>query len=285
VSDGAAPLFDRRSRAAFLVAGMTMLLGGLGFRSAVGWLNVVLRKEPVPIRQHLGQIPRSLGPWRAIGDDIVLDEASIEALGTPNYLNRVYEYEEGEHRGETLMLHIAYYTGMIDAVPHVPDRCFGAAGWSPASSPRTEPLAIAYPQAEQDPTGATLDGEPYSMLTVPRPVTGRDDRVRLPVGAYELRTRTYARDDSSGHVMYGGFFFIANHRLTASPLDIRALAFQPSERHAYFAKVQLQLPADAADDPAIFPELSSDLLERLIPHLMRCLPDWAEVEAGAAHAL
>jgi hypothetical protein len=279
VSGGRDRLFDGHARTALVVAVLTMALGGAGFRAAVGWLEVALRKEPVELQRHLRMIPRSLGPWRAL-DDIALDAASIEELGTPNYLNRAYVCEDGEHEGETVMVHVAYFTGLINAVPHIPDRCFVAAGWEPATQMSDRRLAVRFPEARDD-TTASLDGEPYRMVAVRDPVDGRIETVRLPFGEPELRMAAFSRTDQVDQVLYGGYLFIANHRLTPSPESVRALAFRLSERHAYFAKVQFQWADDSNDDPDRFLAMTSDLLQRLLPHLMRCLPDWAEVESGS----
>ena len=64
---------------------------------------------------------------QAFGDDVVLDTAQVEELGTDRYLNRTYA-RDGHPDNGWIALHIAYYTGMIDAVPHIPDRCYEGAG-------------------------------------------------------------------------------------------------------------------------------------------------------------
>ena len=65
-------LFDQQAKAAFVVAVLLLGLGGIGFRSAVRELNVVLRKKPVDLRMHLGQIPDILGDWESV-EDVPLD--------------------------------------------------------------------------------------------------------------------------------------------------------------------------------------------------------------------
>ena len=45
----------------------------------------------------------------------------VEELGTNLYLSRDYE-----RRDDRVNVHVAYYTGLIDDVPHVPERCWAA---------------------------------------------------------------------------------------------------------------------------------------------------------------
>lgn len=276
---GLASLFDQRAKLAFIVAAATLTICGLGFRTAVGYLDVYLRKEPVPLRHHLGTIPRIAGRWEAIGDDQVLDEAAIEALGTDKYLSRLYALD-GEVKSGLITLHIAYYTGLIDAVPHIPDRCFVAAGWTTDTFPSNYKLTLELPGVEPEPTLRNRAGEPYMVMQVAHPVTGTPESIHLPFGEARMRATGFVRQDERDARLWGGYFFIANHRTTSVPGEIRLLAFNPSERFAYYAKVQLTMITPAGEGPQRFLDLSSDFLSATLPHLMRCLPDWSEVEAG-----
>jgi hypothetical protein len=276
--------FDRHAPAALVVALITLAASGVGFRSAVQQLNVHLTKLPVDLRRHLTSLPRRLGPWRSTSEDALLDAASTESLGTTMYLNRAYDLEGEPARGR-LLLHVAYYTGMVDAVPHILERCAVAAGWNALAAPATRDLPLELPEGETDPGPPNRrDGEPYRLLNVTDPLTGTVDQIRMPFGRTELRTFVFGRDDQPQVRHQGGFFFIANHHLTASPTMVRSLAFRPSERYAYYMKVQLEMTGPAGEGPERFLELSASLVQHLLPHLMRCLPDWSEVEGGRVHS-
>ena len=95
-------------------------------------LNVYLKKEPVPLRSHFDSIAATLGAWDMVGESRKFSAEVIEELGTALYLDRRYVDTESPDK-RWMSVHIAYYTGMIDAVPHVPDRCTGATGDGPAS--------------------------------------------------------------------------------------------------------------------------------------------------------
>ena len=80
--------------------------------------------------------------------------------------------------------------------------------------------------------------------------------------------------------LIGGYFFIANGSLTPSALAVRNLSFRLTDRYAYYCKVQFSYRVNEQPQKAItmFDELSSDLLQSLIPQLMRSLPDWPSLE-------
>ena len=202
-----------------------------------------------------------------------------QELGTRQYLDRVYTRTVGR-QGQVVMVHLAYYTGLIDAVPHVPARCLAAAGWVTVGLPRNIPLPL-------DPTGWVADteqrnlgtGEAYSLLTFAHHVTGDDVTVRMPVGDFKLRTSEFRGGDQLDQRIFAGYFFIANGRTTPSPEGVRRFAFDLSTEYACYAKVQFTMVVgeDATLDE--FTATVADLGNEFVPELMWCLPDWAEVES------
>ncbi|HMN97307.1 MAG TPA: hypothetical protein PKC43_12640 [Phycisphaerales bacterium] len=275
--------FDRSARTALIVAAAALLASGLGFRAAIGQLNLYLRKEPVQLRLPLATIPPVLTGWRQIGEDKIFSAAIVEELGTEQYLDRVYAHGEGLENA--LHVHVAYYTGMIDAIPHVPDRCWVAGGLVATTTPRIVPIAIddsRWRSSDSPPNNAT--GLPYRKTDAIDPTTGRAVAVHLPIGDFALRAIEFQRKDRPDERLIGGYFFLANGRATASALDVRSLAFQRTDRVAYYCKVQFSMPARADDETRWerFAELSGDFLSAFLPHLMRRLPDWPEVESRAA---
>lgn len=273
-------IFDHRAKIALLVCCGTLLICSLGFRYAVAALNIYLRKEPVALRETFATLPRIVGQWRAQGDDLTYDEAMLEALGTRDTLSRMYALQGEPSRG-VLAVHLAYYTGMIDAVPHVPDRCFVAAGLEQQSLAARFPLKIDASNWVIDTGPANIaTGQPYRRVQHRDMVTGEVQPVRMPVGEMAIRLTEFARKDEPGLRVFGGFFFVANGRVTATPEDIRLLAFKPSERYAYYCKVQIVYAAPGASGGARdqYLNMVSDFLNDFLPELMLRLPDWQEVE-------
>lgn len=270
--------FDARAGKALIACCATLLICGVGFRLAVAQLNIYLRKQPVEMRETFATLPSTLGSWTAFGTDVKYDEAMLEQLGTRNTISRSYVLN-GDARGGLVNVHIAYYTGMIDAIPHVPDRCFVAAGLEPKTLSAEYPLAIdisQWPPDDGPPNHAT--GLPYHVAQLRDAFTNRPQSVLMPVGDIHLRVTEFTRKDQPGVNVFGGFFFIANGRATATPEAIRLLAFKPSERYAYYCKVQLvwAAPNGSLED---YLTLCSSIVQNLLPELMLRLPDWREVES------
>lgn len=272
--------FDRSIRTGVIVVVIALVSSAVVFRGTVWALNIHLTKEAVPLERRLGLIPRELGRWQAVGEDQLLDEAIVAELGTQQYLNRAYAINGDPNRG-VLQVHITYYTGMIDAVPHVPERCWTAGGLI-AVGQETIPLALDDSRFREDdgpPNKAT--GRPYRQVSVIDPITRRGRFVRLPVDDLSLRVWEFQHGRSADQRLrqFAGYFFLANGRATPNPQLVRAWAFDNSTRHAYYAKIEFAAAGrDLTRDE--FMASATDLLEHLLPEVMRCLPDWAEVEAG-----
>ena len=273
-------------RAVYAVLLATLVVGGLGLRAAMTALDVYLKKEPVPLRADLGSIPTALGDWKKVGDDQVMDAAMVESLGTDRYLTRSYARGGNPAEG-VLVLHVAYYTGMIDTVPHIPERCWGAGGLVQLGDTVTMPLALTcIGESGTDAPVNRATGLRYPSATVIDPVTRRGEPVALPVGDMAMTLTTFQDRKASRIVQFGGYFFIANGRCTPSTFGVRALAFNLTDRYAYYCKVQLSGRYAEGETPASdrFRADSEDFLSQLLPHLMRRLPDWPSVESDGAAA-
>jgi hypothetical protein len=280
--------------AAYLALLATLVAGGVGMRFAMGALDVYLRKEPVPLRRDLGSMPSVLGRWQKLGDDQVMDAAMVESLGTDKYLTRNYALDGDPSKG-VLMLHLAYYTGMIDTVPHIPERCWGAGGLIQRGEPAA--VAINLPALAASTAGAPVNsasGRPYPMATLTDPVTRLEERVALPIpedgdpepGQLRMTVTTFQDRRNDRVEQLGGYFFVANGRCTATTLGVRGLAFDRTDRFAYFCKVQLsaRYPLGDTAPSEAFRAQAEDFLSQLLPQLMRLLPDWPSVERLQAPA-
>ncbi len=277
-------LFDRNAKYALLVAALTLVGLRVGFRYAVESANAFLEKKPVPLRAQLTTIPLRLGNWRAEGEGAPLTAEIVEELGTDRYIDRWYAQGEARRGAPAMSLHITYYTGLIDAVPHVPDRCLVAGGLIPKTRPKNLPLKI-------DDTQWVLSsehmnkGRPYPVLTHYDRVTGKPVRVRMPIGEFKLRTTEFGSEENPEMRVYAGYFFIANGETMPDPVDVRKFAFDLRTQYAYYAKVQFLLagPGDFGRDDFI--DAVSEVLTDLLPELMRCLPDWVDVESSVEDTL
>lgn len=283
--------FHRSILAAFVALLIVFGLGVIAIPVVISQLEIYLRKEAVPLAADLSTVPVPLGPWTRARDgdgdpvkDGIFGAEMLESLGTDKYLDRRYESD-----GRIVVVHVAYYTGMIDDVPHVPERCWDAAGLDQSMAARIFEIPVDY-------VGATTDGSPSNQATgrpYPRLDTtdavGNAVAIHLPVGERDgvvpmTVTEFQNRPGDPASRQVGGYFFIANGRVAPGAGDVRMLAFDPSEKYAYYCKVQLsyldRVATGESDDAAVerFAEIAEDILPRLIPEVMKCLPDWPTVE-------
>lgn len=284
-------MFDRQFKAALIVAGATLVVFGVGFRSAVGYLNVYLTKLPVPLREPLSDLPRRLGPWESVDQDRQLTKEMVEQLGTDSYLDRVYVRTRSKVQ-QHLAVHIAYYTGMIDPIPHVPERCLVAAGFDQATLPQQIALNLDRTEWQQDPQHIGPTGEPYLVFPLKHYINNKPVQmfskgepmfgVRMPQGDLAIRAMEFQQKQAPfGHII-AGYFFIANGQATPLAESVRIKAFDMRQKHAYYCKIQFTMRVQSEQDTRQeFAARVSDLLNSMLPELMRCLPDWAEVEAGS----
>lgn len=275
--------FRRSVVAAYVAACAVMLLGAAGFRVAVDRLNVFVVKKPVEMRAPLATIPTTLGRWRRVGEDARFGEALVEELGTANYLDRTYAIDGDPEKG-LASLHVAYYTGAIDDVPHIPERCWDAAGLQMTRPPEVVGLEIDETswREEADLINRST-GESYRSVEVRHPVTGMVERVYMPIGPVEMTVTEFRPAADSRRRQMGGYFFVANGRATPSAFGVRSLAFSLTDEYAYYCKVQVTTLGTAVGEADLeqFREVASELVSELLPHLMKRLPKWPEYEQGS----
>ncbi len=277
--------FAATTRIAYFTSLAILVVGAFGFLGAVRALNVYVVKEPVQLRSPLDSIPTRLGRWQKVGQDEQLSDAIVEELGTKQYVSRIYALD-GEVSKGAVELHMAYYTGTIDDVPHVPDRCWNVAGFSQTKV--AEDFALAVDDSLWNKSSGVVNratGREYATTTTVDPITGKPTNVYLPIGDMKIRVTEFQNPKQPALRLLGGYLFIANGRLTPDPYGVRALAFERSERFAYYCKVQFSMRYNARGDEsslAIFREKADDLFRELLPHLMARLPDWPTVEHAAS---
>jgi len=286
----------------FLVAALVLALAAVGLNAATEALQVYFKKQPVPLRTRLDDdkagVPQQLGDWVMVSEQNALDPDVQHSLGTKDFVFRAYvntaaippdlmallkpTLNDPDQAGPrqaiiskiqervpqaVLSLNVTYYTGMVDTVTHIPERCMVADGYEP-KSPQTVTLAA----------GAYDDGSPR--------------QIAAQFSTFEDQT---GRGRTNRHVAY---FFHCNGGFEPNPVAVRVKLQNLFERHGYYAKVELM-----ADDPTKVSTSSpgeieagraasaekvkaamADLLAQAMPSVERCLPDWKAVKAGGASA-
>lgn len=283
--------WDRVINPARVAAFVVMALSAIGMQSAISHYQIYLRKnsifaEPIAGQERvLRRIPAETDHFIRVGEDVIESSETVETLGTENYLTRVYaEREPGpDGRRRAVQLHLAYYTGMIDTVPHVPDRCLVGGGMSIVGLTQTVPVPLTgadwrpLENAPGDLAGRVMTTRLSNShtsavpgLRVPLP---RDLSHEKPL---TLRVSEFA--GPGGPHLFAGYFFVANGGWVSSAEDVRYLAFDLTTDYAYYLKVQV-----ASSDVASPEELASvagALLDDLLGEIMTCVPDWSRVERG-----
>ncbi len=266
--------FVGSSSSGFFIAVVLLAISAVVFQISVSSLNVYLHKNPIYPRQNFSVLPSKIDGWERVGDDIRFDAAGVESLGTELYLSRTYF--STDNLLPPVKLHIAYYTGQVDAVPHVPDRCMVAGGFAPLTSePITIPLEIDQSSWTED-MHESLDGIPYRVIAG----SEQEDIIRMPFGDFELRTTEFSHPEFDDDRVFAGYFFVANGKVTAYPERIRLLAFDRSSKHAYYCKIQFTIRGKYNFTTEEFIKLVSGFTSDMLPSIMKCLPDWPEVTAS-----
>ena len=117
---------------AAVVAVLLLVGSGAGFRVLAQRLSRPNESSPIP-PGTLETFPMEVGDW--IGRDIVLDERVVVATDTDDHLNRRYVLGSGQ---KSAGLYIAYGVQARDLMPHRPEVCYPAQGWTLDESDRED---------------------------------------------------------------------------------------------------------------------------------------------------
>lgn len=278
------PISPLRSRAYLVVLGV-LCASALGIGAAINALKFNLTKLAIypPDGRKVAQLMRESESWIAIGVDR-RESIEVEAeLGTDNYVTRTYvrKTQEGARRDkpEAIELHAAYYTGMVDTVPHVPDRCFVGGGIEiqgiigdlrlssdPSSWLPHEGVENARERGFYTARLGRYSSKDGQRITLPR----HPDRI-------DMKTMKFP-GGKDGEPMFVGYFFVANGGTVASADQVRLLAFDLKAKYAYYLKVEFHSTSYSTAEE--FVQGCSSLWAELGPDLLLAVPDWVEVEAG-----
>jgi len=259
-----------RGRAAFAVVTAILLVAALGLNATVAKMKLTFRKLPVDPAQPLKTIKSELGPWVQISVDRAMSPDFEHELGANEYVFRDYldtrrlsaaerdafmkaTPEAREKLRENLKavdphalvkFAVTYYTGSVDTVPHIPDRCYAADGFKPST---------------------------YDKVTWPiLPRQNAQDRNT------ELRLINFVDqiDSRNSRPRQVSYFFQVDGQYEQDPLNVRTRLQNLFDRRGYFAKIEL---VTDLTEPAEAANVMSDFLTAAMPEVERVLPDWKKV--------
>jgi hypothetical protein len=154
------------------------------------------------------------------------------------------------HNPEAVMnMAVTYYTGKVDTVAHIPERCMVADGYQPTETPET----------------ALWDTGPHRLGIAP----GSDPR--LAVRFINFQDQTIAKRVTR-RVAY---FFFANGQYESDPISVRETLQDLRSKHGFYAKVELMTIIPDHDRCAV---VMSSFLQAVMPEVEKCFPDWNSVE-------
>lgn len=262
----------RRLDVAFLLVAAVLLAAAIGLNATVQSLQLSFRKQPVSLQAPLKEIAPRFGPWVQVSADERLPYEIEETLAANEYVFRDYvdsrrvpekvirEFEgktAGQRRAmldairekmpEAVMyMAVTYYTGMVDTVAHIPDRCYIADGFEPSE----------------------YDIKRWACFE------SRGDE-RSAARFIHFEDNVPGRRAISRNVAY---FFHVNGRYTNDPLDVRATLQNLLEQHGYYAKIELMT---LLNDRARAAAVMDDFLSHALPAVEKSLPDWQALKASA----
>lgn len=269
---------------AAVVAIVLLATSGAVLGLSIRALGLYLQKSPIYPRTGLEMrdLPAETENWTRVGPDR-FESSEIEVtLGTTNYVTRTYR-EKNPADGQTprqIDIHVAYYTGSIDTVPHIPERCFVGGGMQIGSGTQVIDLELddsAWLPMRDAPE--VMQGRAYTTTLARGTYSNRPgQRVLLPLDPQDIQLRVTEFSVPGAPSLYAGYFFIVNGEHRSSAEGVRLLAFDLKTDYAYYLKVQFN--SQRVDSPQELAELASDLLDDLLGELMLCVPDWSEVVTG-----
>ena len=268
----------RRRWVAFGVVAALLSVAAVGLNATVAELEVTFQKKPVALREPLAMVPAELGDWVQLSLDRPLGAEMEEALGTQEYVFRFYadrarvpaervaEFESmdapaREQAGYALQrqypdgvvrLALTYYTGSVDTVPHIPERCMVAGGFDPVA-----PETVAWPVFPD------REGEAANL------------GVRLI--QFEQAAETGPSTDVVP--MDVAYFFRVNGTYESDPITgVRVKLQDLTVSHGYFAKVELMTQGR---DRGLAADTMARFLTAAMPAIEAVLPDWEKYEPNA----
>lgn len=206
-----APRSGWRASPRFWVCLLLLTGSALGLHALANWFGWYFQKEAVPLKAPLRHLDLNrMGPRyrpHPLNERLPeLSEDMVDGLGTEEFLQAflIDTTKSASDPTRTAHLFVTYYTGQPDMVPHVPEECFVAGGYS-------------------------LVGNEGAEVPVPG-VGAPDDRVPVRIARFDK--------GQAGQVVVA-YFFHVNGTFQTTRNGVRLKLSNPFERYAYYAKIEV----------------------------------------------
>lgn len=203
-------------------------------------------KLPLPLKTPLSQLRQErLAPYKLIRP-IEIQPDILNQLGTDQYVQWILQEPRSskeQEAGRIVTLFVTYYTGLPDAVPHIPDACYAGAGYERKSESYDEVIV-------------TSGGRP----------------IVVPVQVLEFEKRSQLSQNERV-VLYT---FHSNGQFRKDRTEVRLAIGSLTDRYAYFSKLEVGLdlePGRVSKEQAV--EAAKRFIQVAIPVLLEDhWPDW-----------
>ncbi|MFW6154558.1 MAG: hypothetical protein ACOC95_05020 [Planctomycetota bacterium] len=246
----------------YVVAACALLLAGGGM-VGLKRSGFVMAKAKVTLNKPLDAFPETVGTRFALWRDfnrpdvqqgkVQLTDDIVKVLGTEQFISWYYVDRERSTPGATafVLFHAAYYTGLLDATPHVPENCMVAGGRLP----------------DDDHSGQRR----WQVNDLPEVWADWEE--------VEVRRAAFVKRDDPRPV-FSYYIFCANGEPMWNRNSVRMRMSDPFEKHCYYMKIEVT--AGRSDQP-LTPEESDEMCRAFfaeaVPLVLQHVATPAELEA------
>jgi hypothetical protein len=265
----AKPLYRRVFESpSFLAATLFLAIAATGWSVTIRWMGMVLAKADVPLIKSLDELPESFGDRfvlaREVNTSEIRDGKELmtkdveETLGTPYHISWYYRdvYRSSAEASLLVRVHVAYYTNLLDPVPHVPDTCYVAGGFRS----KGKPVDVA-----------------WRLPNLPAEWQSWKDVL--------IRQASFVRTGRDGKEMEATVFYVfsVNCEPVRDRLEVRGILANPWTKYCYYAKIELTVIGNAL--PAVEEQAKEceAFLAAAAPTLLKHFPsaeDIRQLETG-----
>ena len=248
----------------FVTCFVIVFAAAVGLKYSIEKMDIHFAKLPADLQQPLASLPHKISTFESFevknpetGEmqiDVTLPEDMVHTLGTDLYLSRSYLDAQPED-GQTPIVSVffTYYTGKPVLVPHAPERCQAATGYTKGE---TETFNVDVPGV----------GEPGNSVSVRATVFSGTDPNNTG------STRSFA-------IIY---FFVANGEFIDDWVEARVHLNRPKayffDKYSYYAFFRLTFPRSTQKDQCLF--TAKKFLKDALPQVVRILPDWQALSSS-----
>ncbi len=251
-----------------VIAATILLVSAVTVNVALDYFRIVLAKAKVPLNMVLDEFPETIGDRFELarmlnsGESLrqgkaVLTSDVIKTLGTEDFITWYFKDKKKSTDKELayIRVHMAYYTQLLDAAPHVPGNCQLAAG------------ALADSANSKD-----LD------WTIDDPPAGWEQWSTFGVRQDGFAWQSKEGADQTQTVVF--YLFIANGEPKLRRLQVITLLSPPWKKYCYYMKIEMtagRMNGKVSVDEA--EEMCRAFLAAAAPEIFKHVASGADIQA------